>query len=531
MKTAKEHHYRIKMDRLGFLMAFLLFFVLMMSFNGYSNDDAFISFRYAENLSNGYGLTFNPNEPPVEGYTNFLWTLILGLVAMVKLPIPETAAFFSSVFATLLVFLMGIWAFRQKLFIPQNPVSLPVLIIAATPTFSLWATTGLETTFFTFLIVAASLVTASEQRRNSLGIFSGLIWSLCVLTRPEGIFFALTISIFSFLESYEPGRRIIAIIQRAGLPIFVFIGQLFWRHYYYGQWLPNTFYAKTGSVSAMIPHGLHYFLTFLIYGGGTLTLVALLAVFIKPRVEGIFTVVITSVLYFTYTILVGGDWMPGFRFYAPLLPLLIIAASITIVKFNHNFPKFSYLVAFLVMSHLLFGGLIYERSQIKGSTLALLMGEEPQPDVLMELGIHLREIADPYARIAVLPAGKVPYYSGLKTIDMRGLCDTHIAHLPLTENKMTMPGHHKRDPDYVLSKSPDYIILTGAIRKENTPLETDDQQPVLIDRLDIMRNPEFIKCYEPIRKSVVLGDKDLFYFKRICPKKVSLPENIETSGI
>src|SRR5262245_14911733 len=39
-------------------------------------DDAFISFRYARNLANGNGLVFNPGER-VEGYTNFLWTVVL----------------------------------------------------------------------------------------------------------------------------------------------------------------------------------------------------------------------------------------------------------------------------------------------------------------------------------------------------------------------------------------------------------------------------------------------------------------------
>ena len=39
-------------------------------------DDAFISFRYAENLVLGHGLVFNAGER-VEGYTNFLWTLTL----------------------------------------------------------------------------------------------------------------------------------------------------------------------------------------------------------------------------------------------------------------------------------------------------------------------------------------------------------------------------------------------------------------------------------------------------------------------
>jgi hypothetical protein len=39
-------------------------------------EDAFISFRYASNLIQGHGLVYNVGER-VEGYTNFLWTLIL----------------------------------------------------------------------------------------------------------------------------------------------------------------------------------------------------------------------------------------------------------------------------------------------------------------------------------------------------------------------------------------------------------------------------------------------------------------------
>ena len=39
-------------------------------------EDAYISFRYARNLVEGHGLVFNVGEK-VEGYTNFLWTLLL----------------------------------------------------------------------------------------------------------------------------------------------------------------------------------------------------------------------------------------------------------------------------------------------------------------------------------------------------------------------------------------------------------------------------------------------------------------------
>ena len=40
-------------------------------------DDSFITYRYSKNLAQGYGITWNPNEPPVEGYTNFLLVVVL----------------------------------------------------------------------------------------------------------------------------------------------------------------------------------------------------------------------------------------------------------------------------------------------------------------------------------------------------------------------------------------------------------------------------------------------------------------------
>nr|HPQ40048.1 hypothetical protein [bacterium] len=43
---------------------------------GIFTDDPFISFRYARNIANGHGAVFNTGHR-VEGYSNFLWVLIL----------------------------------------------------------------------------------------------------------------------------------------------------------------------------------------------------------------------------------------------------------------------------------------------------------------------------------------------------------------------------------------------------------------------------------------------------------------------
>src|SRR5262245_49795700 len=53
-------------------------------------DDAFISFRYARNLSDGSGLVWNPDER-VEGYTNFSWVLLLAAGMRIGLE-PEVLA-------------------------------------------------------------------------------------------------------------------------------------------------------------------------------------------------------------------------------------------------------------------------------------------------------------------------------------------------------------------------------------------------------------------------------------------------------
>ena len=42
-------------------------------------DDAYISFQFARHLNQGHGLVWNVGDPPVEGYSNFLWVMLLSL--------------------------------------------------------------------------------------------------------------------------------------------------------------------------------------------------------------------------------------------------------------------------------------------------------------------------------------------------------------------------------------------------------------------------------------------------------------------
>jgi hypothetical protein len=59
------------------LLALVPYLALVARFD-FVCDDAYISFRYARNLTRGEGLVFNPGvEPPVEGYSELLWVLAM----------------------------------------------------------------------------------------------------------------------------------------------------------------------------------------------------------------------------------------------------------------------------------------------------------------------------------------------------------------------------------------------------------------------------------------------------------------------
>ena len=108
------------------------------------SDDAFISFRYAKNWSEGHGLVYNVGEW-VEGYTNLLWTLWIGMGMRVGWQ-PEWFAHVSSLSAFALM--LGVLALFG-----QRSLSIPMVLVAGMTHVRSFATSGLETQWFLTLTV------------------------------------------------------------------------------------------------------------------------------------------------------------------------------------------------------------------------------------------------------------------------------------------------------------------------------------------------------------------------------------------
>lgn len=209
-------------------------------------DDAFISFRYARNLLRGEGLVYNPGEY-VEGYTNFLWVLEIAGVWALGLR-PEAAAPLLGMLWTVVTGVtLAALAVRSPVTSPWSRwvAPLALLLWCTNRSVAVWVTSGLETRQFTAL-VTLGLYAVSRWRdgRGWLALGSTL-YALAALTRPEALLIGPMVLLWAFAEHLRARRVDLRSLAAIALPFAVIVGvHLLWRHGYYGEWLPNTYYAK-----------------------------------------------------------------------------------------------------------------------------------------------------------------------------------------------------------------------------------------------------------------------------------------------
>lgn len=237
-------------------------------------DDAYIAFRYISNARLGYGYVWNaPPFLPVEGYTSFLWVVLLDVVWRMFGVEPPASANWISLLFSYGVLVLGVvmvmqmrWHDRLRKYRVVF-AGLFVVFLTFNRTFLAWSSSGLETammTFFLLLWVYIFLYCSSPLLRAGLG---SLTTVFLVLTRPDGlIFLAAAMCTVLFLVFAEPDRKRRWNILICGfLPFGIVLAHLVWRLSFYGEWFPNTYYAK---VTGIWPKsGFLYMLSFVLEYG------------------------------------------------------------------------------------------------------------------------------------------------------------------------------------------------------------------------------------------------------------------------
>jgi len=312
---------------------FLVFSALTFCF---SPEDPFITLRYAANLDHGLGAVFNAGQH-VEGYTSPLHLLLVAVVylvpgghALLKVKLLSLG------FGVLTVGAGGRLALLAGL--PRWGTRVAFVLIGGSWALAVASANGLETTLTCWLVTLLAIELVSG-RAVEKPLVAALVAAGLVAARPEGIAMAIPLGVVALVLEPRavPWMRRCAWVAGAVLAQIVILAA---RLAYYGQLLPNTYYAKHEPLGAALSGGLLY-LSRLAPGvpwfvsalEGLVVLVGAVAV-VRARRRWLYALV--AVLVEVLAILAtGGDWMIGDRFLAPLVPIasvLTAAGVVTLVR-------------------------------------------------------------------------------------------------------------------------------------------------------------------------------------------------------
>jgi len=470
-------------------------------------DDAFISYRYARNLVEGYGLVYNPGEY-VEGYTNLLWTLMVALGIWLGHEAPEVSRILSLLFGSG-VLLATFELARGEGRATWSAVLAPWIVLSSAA-FVVWSMSGMETPLVVLAVTAA--LAAELCGRNGL---AATFVAIAVLTRPDGILAAA--AIFGARLARGDLKTARDWIPPLGVGAVIAMLSCF-RIVYYGSLLPNTFYAKVGGIPWT--RGVQYTGEFLASGTFLLLYPAARAIWRDRRTWPSAAFVLITL---AYVLAVGGDVFSNSRFLLPILPVLVALAACDIGRVEKPLSGDSvlaiscYLAAPIWLALGTLAGAIaigigialsqwipneartwrlasvglvilaaaltapwltprewkswnpIEQSSRTRRTQVIHDAERHQ----VALSLRLRSLADdilrvdpPVQLVAAGGIGMVGYFSNLPIVDYMGLVTQQVARAPKQgdqEGRLMLPGHQSSNADYVLATRPDYIMISKEV--------------------------------------------------------------------
>ena len=353
-----------KKEKIGLaVLAALIFIVVYYGWRlfWFLTDDAYIAFRYVSNSILGHGYVWNPAPfKPVEGYTSFLWVLLMDLIwRLFGVEPPVSANPAALLFAYLTLFIGALMVVKTQWNASNKKyrillLGLALVGVVSNRTFLTWTSSGLETAMFNFFFTLWIFFglflpnTAFDISGHSTRQAKPPLWLpginaaaiLTYLTRPDGILMVAATICITLLYLYRQRGT------RSWLKSGFFVTSLWliiplhlaWRKATYGEWLPNTYYAKTIPGRLWIESGSRYFLSFVMeYAlwfwlllAGAMCIYALFRLWKRtagatvPSINRLIVLGTVLAHFLYYTIVIGGDHFE-YRVYSHLILLIFIS--------------------------------------------------------------------------------------------------------------------------------------------------------------------------------------------------------------
>lgn len=462
-------------------------------------DDAMISMRYGRNLAEGNGLVFNAGEQ-VEGYTNLLWTLVMGVVHGVVRDPRHTALVVSLIGVVVLVAqLVGVRALVRRSTDARWAPTLAVSTMGTSFALVFWTLRGMEVGLVGALVLGAIGVTHGTphwtMRRRAAVV--GVLCLLAVFTRDDALVLVVVVVANLVWTLPREQRRRAAALAVGSLALLV-AARWSLRVAMYGELLPNTYVLKVGGLSkaVLVERGaaaLGYTVSF-----GLAVPLALSVAAVRTSALARTCLMVVAV-QLAYSVAVGGDAWEHFgfanRFVATVTGPLVIAAVVGLIALHRRavprVPRYAGLailgaaMAWLVVApeysdHFQVGDGGGAEATLRFMMLAVAVGsflaasrhmaalvlagtlvlagnllpwhawftEERWTDPLeqswAEYGMALQDATAADALIAASGIGTLGYFADRPIVDILGKVDPVIAHQdPRAE--WVVPGHMKWD--------------------------------------------------------------------------------------
>lgn len=480
----------------GLGYALILSIAILYMNRDFYHDDSYITLRYARNFIDGSGIVWNQNEY-VQGYTNFFYLILISFFGRLGLDLVLASRIIGVIALVCLPAILIFFgtAVDEK---PRRPLwHLAGILVMTSAPMLVWSIGGLEGTLFSLLVASGCLLFLLALNKFTPYWFyaaSGCSFGLSFLTRPDGIVFIFITFVFLCAKLRRRPQTYLNIIAFSAPLAIVIIPYVIWQYTYYGDFVPNTFYAKMGTpLWHRLHSGFRYVADYAVQPPYLPMLVAaslIHALVLKVWNSKITYMALSAAAYLLFIIYVGGDHMQAFRF---VLPLVAVMSAIMpfclapIIDKDQGSAFVGITLVILILSSLqLTSGKLNPRSEDPAGRIGTIVGK------------YISSAWPEGSLVALNTAGSTPYYAGRhRFIDMLGLNDSHIAKRHIDKIQLPWqyaPGHLKGDGAYVLSRNPDYIIAGPASGTAVTFMPMSQQW--FLSDIELAQDKRFLNNYE-----------------------------------
>jgi arabinofuranosyltransferase len=426
-----------------------------VNWRGLPAEDALMLLRYSRHFAEGFGIRWNVGEAPVEGATDFLYMISVGIVSRVT----HFGAIASGRILLAIAHLLSvslIYIGARRLFAWPVWASLCLSLYLAVDIAVAYIAAGFSSPFYGFFALVAWFLTlrcivcgVTVDRGAGIGVFLALIY----LIRPEGVFLDAFILLALWFALGRPALR--AIVPAVAVLLVLGGTYFLWRWHYFGYLFPNPFYLKGGG-------HLHFDALSASSRATWIMLAPLLPFYLvelfSSNCKRALTALIPTIGFTCVWILLSNENNYLMRFQYCGIPLAILSLPYASTTLRERFSGFS--LRLIQQAAVVLVVLICSHEYWR-----MLSQSFPSDFGPYNVAIGMNAFKDKGYTVATTDAGIVPYFSDWRAIDLYGLNDAAIVHNP---HGLTEAYLEQRNPEVILDHYPDKEYLAKLVKLHQT---------------------------------------------------------------